>query len=595
MAGRRFFSNWLCRIRNLFLRILGWFCRIRNLFLRIPGRFRRIQWWYWRLADAWPISALWRYVKALFILFLWAGAAIGLFYLLRFLLPGIPMGSESTEGVSRESIALLGSLLTALIGFGLQQWKGQEEEEQRQHEEESRALCVVEEEFPDLLRKDLSEGARRYVEMRKKGGIWQHGRIRARLEEVWEREASPELRCAVAFIEKFSKTENFTLSEQIDALLWVYHYLDEDWRSRAADELLNRGVAFPEWSEKKWRAILGIWPEVTLGKGLSVPDRWIIQGLRYLGLGVNPFGAERAEMDAHLLRARAIPSWWEKLASLSAGLFFTVPGGGRTAAALLMAYDVLDKRTAFPVYCRVAAAGLSLADLARWTAQAMARYIALSPLSYMKCPHSAKQAMKRLLSGYLPTDPIAYLREVGLSPVGEGGKVLEEIRSYLADSSRPLLAPADLLTLFGEARPEDFSCTLILADVQGVTESEESILSLYALSDALARAGIIVQVFLATPSTTDLRKCGESLEWSEEDLEALLHNRLRLLSSDDSLDTWSDMRVWRGLSVEERLIAAAERTPRELIRKGNALLRHIGKTGRRLTPEDLDEVLGPVR
>ncbi|MBC7226175.1 MAG: hypothetical protein H5T61_02960 [Thermoflexales bacterium] len=575
MAGRKSSPGWLHRIGR-------WY----------QDWFRRIQRWYWHLADEWLFLALWRFFKALFILLLWVLGAIGLFYLMRYLLPDtlkIPLVGEG-----KESIAFLGSLLSALIGFGLQQWKGHEEEERRQREEETRAICGIEEEFPDLLRRDLSEGARRYVKFRQMGGIWRHGRIRARLEEVWERGSPPELRCAVALLEKFPEAKDFAPTEECASLLWVYNHLDEDWRSRVADKLLNLGGSLPEWTEKKWRAIVGIWSEVTLGKDLSAPDRWVIRGLRYLGLSVNLFGPERAEVDAHLLKARVHPSWWEKIALSSSEIFVTVPGGGRTAAALLLAYDVLDRQTAFPVYCRVAALPLSLDNLARWTAQAIARYVALSPSALTKCPYSARQAIKRLLSGYLPVDPLIYLQEAGLSSAGEGGKVQEEFKAYPAGLSKSTLSQADLLRLLDEARPADFPRTLVLLDVQGIMETEDAILSFYAFKDVLVQTGVSFQVFVAASPATSLWKYGESLEWSDEDLRALLQRRLGRLTSEETLDAWCDLRVWEGLAAEERLIAASGHSPRQLISLGNALLRRIGETGRRLTPEDLDEVLGPA-
>ncbi len=556
----------------------------------LPGQFRqKIQWWYWRHADEWPISALKRYIKALFILLLWTLTAIGLFRLLMFLLPDtlrIPLTGRETGEASKESVALLGSLLAALIGFALQQWKGQEEEERRHQEEENSAISLIEERLCDS-RGDLSEIARHYLDFRKKGGVWQSNRVRARREEIWEKLAPPELRCAIAVMENLPEIKDFDWSEQVDALHWASNYLDEDWQSRAVNALLDL-----QWTEKAWRTILYMWPEVSLGKALFIPDQRTVQGLHFLKLKVNPFGSERAEADADLLKARVIPSWWEKLASLSDGLFFTAPGGGRTAAALLLAYDVLDKRTAFPVYCRITTAQLGLADLARWTAQAIARYIALSPLAFTKCSYDARRAIKRLLFGYMPANPLLYLQEAGLPLIGEGGKVLEEFRTPLADSSRPAFSQTDPLALLGEARPADFPRTLILADVQGVVDTENVVLSFYGLHKALEQVGVTLQVFLAASPATNLQRYGELLEWSEEDLRALLRNRLIFLSPDDSLDAWCDMRVWEEDSVEERLIKAAERNPRRLIQKGNALLQRIGETRRRLRPEDVDEVLG---
>jgi hypothetical protein len=314
-------------------------------------------------------------MKALLILLLWVLAAIGLFYLLKFLLPdtlNIPLGGDGTGGVSKESVALLGSLLSALIGFGLQQWKGQEEE-QRRREEENRALGT-EEEFSELLHRDLSTAARRYGEFRRKSGVWQSPRVRASREGIWERKAPPELQCAVAVIEGLPESKKFEPAEQARSLRWAHKHLDDEWRSRAAVALFGLERAFPEWTEQVWWSTLSICPEITLGRGpVSAPDGHILLGLRTLGLSVNPFGSEKAETDAHLLKARVIPSWWREAETPAPGLFFTAPEGGRTAAALLVAHDALFWRTAFPIYCRIAAMPVDLEDLAQWTAKAIAR------------------------------------------------------------------------------------------------------------------------------------------------------------------------------------------------------------------------------
>ncbi len=556
--------------------------------------YRRIRWWYWHYADTWPLLALRRFGKALFVLVLWALTAIGIFYLLKFLPLEILYAGEETGRLSKESVAILGSLLTALIGFGLQQWKGQEEEERRRQEEENRALSLIEEDFCDLLRRDLSEAARRYADLRRKGGVWQSNKVRARLEEVWEKEAPLELRCAVSTIEQLPERREFDRSKQIDAFRWAYDHLDEDWQSRAATALIGLGEAVPEWTDKAWFAILGIWPEVTLGKGLiSIPDRCILLGLHYLGLGINPFGSEKAEMD--LPKAWVTPTWWKELASLSGGLFFTVPGGGRTAAAILLTYDALLNRTAFPVYCRVATARLDLEDLARWTAQAIARYISLFPASFTECPPGTKAAIKRLLSGYLSTDPLLYLQQAGLPSVREGRKVAEEFRAYLPGPPSLPLSQPDLLILLSQARPAVFPRTLILVDVQRGLETKSVLPYFYALSDLLARAGVILQVFLAVSPSDNPPMYGKFLEWSDDDLHDLLRRRLSLFSSDETLDTWCDLRVWKSPSAEERLVAAAAHNPRRLIRLGNALLRRIGERALRLQPEDVDEVLAQVR
>ncbi len=340
----------------------------RRFWLWLRRLLQRLRWAYWRSAYSWPLTVIGQFLRALLLLGLWllVGSCIVRF-LLPYLLPGVQLADK-------ETIALLGTLLTALIGFGIQQWRGLEEEKQRESQKREEALTAIDE-LTSLIRDNPSEGARRYLEFKAKGGVWQSGQVRARLDEIWEKNAPRELKTAVALMEgsPLKKVEE----SEIRALLWAYTHLDDDWRCRAADVLHREGVSTPQ-QERLWLSLLRIHPTSSADVDW---DR--MRGLWQLGLERNPFGAEKAEADPlFLLEVRTYPSWWSKVTPIQSGLFVAEHGGGRTTMALLLAHDLLQSKEAFPVYWKPASVEMSPNHLVQAIAQALVNYIALRPSVY---------------------------------------------------------------------------------------------------------------------------------------------------------------------------------------------------------------------
>ena len=165
------------------------------------------------------------------------------------------------------------------------------------------------------------------------------------------------------------------------------------------------------------------------------------------------------------------------------------------------------------------------------------------------------------------------------------------VQSYAPTLSYERLSDWEIYDLLRQSVPAGFPCLWILADVQG--ESNEKIAqNFYGLIQTLQRFGVIMQVFLGSPSPESLEDFGEACLWTYDDLRQMLRQRLQILSGDETLDAWCDLREWHGPPAEERLIRAASGSPARLVRLGNEVLRCIGRTGRRLSPEDMDEILG---
>ncbi len=563
---------------------------------RVHQGFRQVQRWYWHHADDWPLSALQQYGKALVVLIIWLLTALCIFCLIQCLLPdtlSAPL-TEGVTGVSKEAIALLGSLLTALIGFGLQQWKGQEEEERRRQEQIRQALCEIQE-FDELLRENPSDGARQYLKYRKRGGIWQKPQVQDALSEAWEK-APAELRQFVAIVENPPEARNIGTEEAIQALRWAYESLDEEWHTKADAALGGFSLPIPGWERRELQSIVGIWPEVQLEATPPFPmDHELLRGIRALGLKGNPFGPEKVESQPLWEESIVAPSWWEKARYPRTEIFITLPGGGRTTLALYLVREALRQRTGFPIYWRVnaqeSASGSLLDQLMSVVAIVLVRYIALRPQGLTNATPLHRKSIVRSLFHYLSEDPLSSLQRAGLPSVGEGLTVEKIVQSYAPTLSCEKLSDWEIYDLLRQSIPAGFPCLWILADMQGKS-NEKVAQNFYGLTQTLQRFGVIMQVFMDSPSPPDLEAFGEVCLWTADDLRQMLRRRLQILSGDETLDTWCDLREWHGPPAEERLIRAANFSPARLVCLGNEVLRCIGRTGRRLSPEDMDEILG---
>jgi hypothetical protein len=600
MAGKKSSPGWLHRMHQGIRQVQRWYKpAVQPLAAdraMMHQGIRQVQRWYWHHADDWPLSALQQYGKALFVLILWLLTALGLFRLIQYLLPDTLLAplTEGVTGVSKEAIALLGSLLTALIGFGLQQWKGQEEDEKRRREQIQQALSEIQE-FSESLSQNPSEGARQYLKCRKRGGIWQKAQVQDALSEACEK-APVELRRFVAIVEHLPEVRSIGEEEAIQALWWAYESLDEEWQTKAVEALRGFGRPVPGWERRELQTIVGIWPDLQLEATPPAPmDRELIQGIRVLGLEGNPFGPEKVESQPLREGSIAAPSWWETARNPRTKVFITFPGGGRTTLALHLAQKALRQRTGFPIYWRVdaqeSASGSLLDQLMPVVTAVLVRYIARRPQGLTNATPLQRKSIVRLLCHYLSEDLLPSLRRAGLPSVGEGLTVEKIVQSYAPPLSCERLSDWEICDLLRQAVPAGFPCLWILADVQGESD-EKTARNFYGLAQMLQRFGVVVQVFLGSPSPEDLGDFGEVCLWTTDDLRQMLRQRLQILSGDDTLDTWCDLREWHGLPAEERLIRAANGRPAQLVCLGNEVLRCIGRTGRRLRPEDMDEILG---
>lgn len=611
---------------NRLMRSRGWAYPLRR-------RARRV-WWslqcsWWHLLETWPFSSMAVFFRSLPLLTLWLLTA----YIAFRLLP------PSLKTPDKETLSLFATIVAALVGFGVQQWKSLTEEERERRQKCQKALDEIAD-LGTLIRSEPSEAARRYVWMVEQGGIWKSGLVRSHLEAQWSA-ASPELQDAVELLNSLKDENEFyrvagrlQTGRSVRALEWGLEHLDDEWKQKAAYGLVllgqhpehrpqASGQALQGVQQRFWRAILRPWPHISLWREFPAPvSAEVLQGLSYLGVESIPFGSGEAETDTLLLRCRVDPPWLPKLRQPVPAFVTGAPGSGKTATALLLAHDSLREQNAFPVYFPASLDEMELLRVAQVLARTLVCYLAVAPESFLKCGVAEKTAMAYLLARSERSDLPFRFHQAGLPRTGDGLKMLQEIEALAPEASlREPVTDQDWLALLGEARPYGFRCTILLVDIRQPTGGKGvtgvALRPLLELSEELARIGVFVKAFLPAPFRLPLQECGVTpvpLQWSVRDLSTLLENYLKR-AGEDNLNAWCDLRDLQGHYVQQtggdantawcevtegeaspkaRLIRSAQGNPRVLIRKGNELLERVGVTGHLLEAQDLDEILGTL-
>ncbi len=198
----------------------------------------------------------------------------------------------------------------------------------------------------------------------------------------------------------------------------------------------------------------------------QVPYRWpplwpaprptetpvVREWLELVSLKHNPFGPEQAELEPLLPDYGTRPSVLESIHGPLRGarpaILFGAPGSGRTATALLLAYDCANppasprERETFPVYYKLLLdvpsrlSRLSHLELiARAVGEALIRFLALNPYTFLEHKMGSKSAIAYLLtwSAGSPENLAIRLKQAGLSSEGAGQRLLEEITGIVGE------------------------------------------------------------------------------------------------------------------------------------------------------------------
>jgi len=516
--------------------------------------------------------------------------------------------------------ALIVALTTALVGFGVQQWRQMAEEEQKRQEEQRTVALQDIERLGTLIEANLSKGARRYIEYqaRREQG-WAFTEIQDRLGEKWNNIAPDQLRLTVN-LTRASEQERSTIIKEVgieqvqNSLWWCWRRLDKEWQRQIVDLLLvmtpTYQFTFPELVEQRlWKSMLRVWTDLALWPPFKPRMGGEVEhGLQVLGLSTSPFGPGRAEEDTLLIPCRVNLPVMERLRTPKPALVVGPSGSGKTATALLFVLDALRKRDTFPVYWRSSSTKLvsmRVANVAQAIAQTLLSHMAVEPTAFREHEIEGKAAIAHLVARYLGTGADLALRfyQAGLPQVGTGHQVMEEIGALVRDVSFDTsIGEDELLMLLAEARLYGFPHTTVLLDVQtddaqGRTVSNACLSSFLGLLTTLERRGVFVKAFLPAEAFEEpLQRLGEGvtveqirLAWSPDELRQMLSNRLALFDY-DSLVQWC---VPGGVDLkpDERLVKRAAGSPRRLVELGNALLQRIGRTGSKLTAYGLNQAL----
>lgn len=558
------------------------------------------------------------------------------------------IGGLATSGL------VAGALLSAVAGFAVQQWSRMTEEESRKERERQDALREIGDLRELLQQQEYERALTRYQALRARQRFpWCEDAIRAVLEETWREEAPWELQKWDRLCRTGAGDEETDAQDQrgkgperiVRAILWAFRNLPNESVNapRILSEQLRRDayIAFdmehllPDdadgrallRSEELEQALREKGEKETCSKlrecmqrlQMSQPVPWfprpsavtppdppaVARGIRALGLRCNPFGPERAELDSHLHEYGYRGTlFWEEVTGAKPVLALGGPGSGKTATALLLAYDAQfppsrpREEKVFPVYLtprespfpssREVSRRYLLDQVARGVADALLQVIAVAPYSFTAQDPARQAAIACLWVAYLGKGSVenlnSHLWRVGLQEKGAGGIVRQKVQKF-ATGTTAALDESTLIGILGEARPADLQRTDILMDWGAEPDAARAIAiarSLEAFLEvvpALAARGVYVKAFLPRTCRPSMREDLVSiveLYWRTEDLLEMLQARLTYAGLNSLKEVYSDP---AGIQPDPEVYLAehARGSPRMLVRLGNRMLAHVEK------------------
>lgn len=387
--------------------------------------------------------------------------------------------------------------------------------------------------------------------------------------------------------------------QSVEQELSVYKYgpallgepeFEKPLRERKREESAQRLRALG-WKTSRW---LEPWPENPIDMDKSVAS-W----LQMVGLKFNPFGPEAAELDPHL-KDYGVESVFGHVRGRKPVLVFGPPGSGKTAASLLLTWycgepperprevGAFPARYTLPTDIRRDGAQCAhLATIARTVAPTVARCLANRPDSFLRLPPPRKHSVVQLLSLWASSSEHL---EAGLKRLGPewgtSSRLIHAVTALYQKVSHEEMTEQEYLDLLASARLAGFECIYLLVDLPNTTTGPRALVTAQALRPLLdltiplAARGVYLKGFLPD----DLRRylgyltaCEvTSLTWSAKDLTKMLESRFQITGG----NSLAALCVPPDPDIDRRLVEAANGSPRQLVRAGNALLEeHVRRSG----------------
>ncbi len=332
------------------------------------------------------------------------------------------------------------------------------------------------------------------------------------------------------------------------------------------------------------------WPALWSSTERPQANRKVSGWLKDVSLDFNPFGPEVAEHDPYL-PWYITQTVYEAAQTTGAMIVTGAPGVGKTATALMLAYDCghppANPRTAgtFPVYCAPRLASTTtqkgrstLYPLVRTTTRELLTYLSLRPEGLLNLPTYRRDAIRRLLTLVYAGSEALLSFELGRLPITVQ-KALALTPPLKGMDQPPHLHDEEWLALLPETLPAGFDHYLWLVDAPDhvIPDLPDTLsINLSQLMDwaiYLPSIDIHLKLFISEQKLERLTIPAGiyivHLEWKDKDLKQMLDDRVRQAGV-DSLMALCGPSV--ETNCEEKLIQAAQSSPRRLIQLGNALI-----------------------
>jgi hypothetical protein len=351
---------------------------------------------------------------------------------------------------------------------------------------------------------------------------------------------------------------------------------------------------------------------------------------------LNPFAALTAEKDSLLFwlpgvneylsprtveqKPRWYKEWREKYRNAGdtrqTSYVIGEQGAGKTAAALLTAYEVVvglgegnePPGSVLPIYWPLSLVDNDIASqlrqFARIFARSVAVYYAMNPQSYLKSDIRRQKTIAYLFAQCIGKDAelelFFYQNRLRSSRLPD--EFLKQIESHtqgIQSQGLSHLPTEDLLQLLSNALPSTFQHLDVLIDVQhNEPLSNTEAKSIQSLVETIASISRQVHGFLpSTPGPEQHLPKGSivHIKWTDNEVREML--RERLLVIDATLGTLNVLCDHRDVNIEDatqRIIEASRLSPRRLMYIGQQLINRIEEHGRLLLQDDIDAILGSL-